>query len=95
MKDLYYKYAHVLLEKGLCIKSGEPLLVNAPVEAIDFIDTSSIISNAISNVTTTSNEVNATIAKQKDKNFIEKFIGLFNKPEEKKEEKEEEGKKAA
>ena len=37
MKNLYYKYAELLLKKGLCIKKKQPLVVNAPVEAIDFI----------------------------------------------------------
>ena len=37
MKDLYYKYAKLLLERGLYINKGEPLVVNAPIEAIDFI----------------------------------------------------------
>ena len=37
MKELYYKYAHLLLERGLCIKKGEPLVINAPIESIDFI----------------------------------------------------------
>ena len=37
MKELYYKYAKLLLERGLYIKKGEPLVINAPIEAIDFI----------------------------------------------------------
>ena len=37
MKDLYYKYARLLLEKGLCIKKNEPLVINAPVESYDFV----------------------------------------------------------
>ena len=37
MKESYYKYAHLLLERGLYIKKGEPLLINAPIESIDFI----------------------------------------------------------
>lgn len=37
MKELYYKYAHLLLERGLCINKGEPLLINAPIDAIDFV----------------------------------------------------------
>jgi len=37
MKDLYYKYAELLLKKGLCIKKKQPLVINAPIEAIDFI----------------------------------------------------------
>ena len=37
MKDLYYKYAELLLKKGLCIKKKQPLVINAPIESIDFI----------------------------------------------------------
>lgn len=37
MKEKYYKYAKLLLNKGLCIKEQQPLLINAPVEAIDFV----------------------------------------------------------
>ena len=37
MKDLYYKYAELLLKKGLCIKKKQALVVNAPVASIDFI----------------------------------------------------------
>lgn len=37
MKELYHKYARLLLEKGLCIKKDEPLVINAPVESYDFI----------------------------------------------------------
>ena len=37
MVEKYYKYAHLLLERGLCINKGEPLVVNAPIEAIDFV----------------------------------------------------------
>ena len=37
MHEKYYKYAHLLLTKGLCINEGQPLLVNAPIEAIDFV----------------------------------------------------------
>ncbi len=37
MKQKYYKYAHLLLERGLCIEKGEPLVINAPIESIDFI----------------------------------------------------------
>ena len=37
MKEKYYKYAHLLLERGLCINENEPLLINAPIEAIDFV----------------------------------------------------------
>ena len=37
MQEKYYKYAHLLLERGLYIKKEEPLVVSAPIEAIDFI----------------------------------------------------------
>ncbi len=37
MLDLYYKYAYLLLTKGLCIKENQPLVINAPIESIDFI----------------------------------------------------------
>lgn len=37
MKENFYKYAHLLLTKGLCINEGQPLLINAPIEAIDFV----------------------------------------------------------
>ena len=37
MTELYYKYAQLLLERGLCINKDEPLVINAPVESIDFI----------------------------------------------------------
>lgn len=37
MEELYYKYAELLLKKGLCIKKKQALVLNAPVEAIDFI----------------------------------------------------------
>jgi len=37
MKEKYYKYAKLLLNKGLCINEHQPLLINAPVEAIDFV----------------------------------------------------------
>jgi len=37
MQDQYYKYAHLLLTKGLCINRGQPLLINAPIESIDFV----------------------------------------------------------
>lgn len=37
MEELYYKYARLLLERGLCIKKDEPLVINAPIESIDFI----------------------------------------------------------
>ena len=37
MNELYEKYAKLLLEKGLCIKKAEPLVINAPIESYDFI----------------------------------------------------------
>lgn len=37
MQDQYYKYAHLLLTKGLCINKGQPLLINAPIETIEFV----------------------------------------------------------
>lgn len=37
MQEKYYKYAELLLKKGLCIKKNQPLLINAPIESIDFI----------------------------------------------------------
>ncbi len=37
MEELYYKYAELLLKKGLCIKKKQALVVNAPVESFDFI----------------------------------------------------------
>ena len=37
MQEKYYKYAHLLLTKGLCINEGQALLINAPIESIEFI----------------------------------------------------------
>lgn len=37
MQEKYYKYAKLLLEKGVCIEEGQPLVIEAPIEAIDFI----------------------------------------------------------
>ncbi len=37
MQKKFRKYALLLLKKGLCIKEGKPLLINAPVEAYEFI----------------------------------------------------------
>lgn len=37
MQELYYKYATLLLKKGLCITKKQPLVINAPIESIDFI----------------------------------------------------------
>lgn len=37
MQELFYKYARLLLERGLCIKKDEPLVINAPLESYDLI----------------------------------------------------------
>ena len=37
MNEKYNKYATLLLKKGLNIKKNQPLLIKAPIEAIDFI----------------------------------------------------------
>lgn len=37
MNDLYYKYAQILLEKGVDLQKNQPILISAPIEAIDFI----------------------------------------------------------
>ena len=37
MQEKFYKYAHLLLTKGLCINESQPLLINAPIAAIDFV----------------------------------------------------------
>lgn len=37
MQEKYYKYAKLLLEKGLCLKKNQPLLIMAPVEGIAFV----------------------------------------------------------
>ena len=37
MKEKYYKYAHLLLTKGLCINPNQPLVINAPITAIEFV----------------------------------------------------------
>lgn len=37
MKEKYYKYANLLLKRGLYIKEKQPLVLIAPVEAIEFI----------------------------------------------------------
>ena len=37
MKDKFYKYAYLLLTKGLYIKENQPLLINAPIDSIDFV----------------------------------------------------------
>lgn len=37
MKDKFYKYACLLLDVGLNIQEGQPLVITAPVESIEFI----------------------------------------------------------
>mgnify|MGYP003310930175 CR=1 FL=1 len=37
MEEKLYKYAHLLLTKGVCISEYQPLVINAPIESIDFI----------------------------------------------------------
>lgn len=37
MQEKFYKYAHLILIKGLCINQNQPLLINAPIEAIEFV----------------------------------------------------------
>ncbi len=37
MQEKYYKYAKLLLEKGVCIEKNQPLVIEAPIESIDFI----------------------------------------------------------
>ena len=37
MENKFYKYAYLLLTKGLYIKERQPLLINAPIDAIDFV----------------------------------------------------------
>lgn len=37
MLEKYYKYANLLLKKGLCIYPNQPLVINAPVEAFEFV----------------------------------------------------------
>ena len=37
MQEKFYKYAHLILTKGLCINEYQPLLINAPIEAIEFV----------------------------------------------------------
>jgi len=37
MQEKYYKYAELILKKGVCINENQPLVINAPIEAIDFI----------------------------------------------------------
>ena len=37
MQENFIKYARLLLEGCLCIKEGQPLIINAPVESYEFI----------------------------------------------------------
>lgn len=37
MQEKFYKYAHLILTKGLCVNQNQPLLINAPIEAIEFV----------------------------------------------------------
>lgn len=37
MTEKYYKYAKLLLINGLCMKKNQPLVINAPIESIEFI----------------------------------------------------------
>ena len=37
MQEKYYKYAHLLLTKGVCINEYQPLLINAPIDSIEFV----------------------------------------------------------
>lgn len=37
MQEKYYKYAHLLLTKGLCINENQPLVITAPITAIEFV----------------------------------------------------------
>ena len=37
MQEKFYKYAHLLLTKGLCINEKQPLLINAPISEIEFV----------------------------------------------------------
>ena len=37
MKEKFYKYAHLLLTKGLCINENQPLVISAPIETIEFV----------------------------------------------------------
>ena len=37
MTEKYYKYAKLLLINGLCIRKNQPLVINAPIESIEFI----------------------------------------------------------
>ena len=37
MTEKYYKYAKLLLINGLRIRKNQPLVINAPIESIEFI----------------------------------------------------------
>lgn len=37
MEEKYYKYAKLLLTRGLCINPYQPLVINAPIESISFV----------------------------------------------------------
>ena len=37
MQEKLYKYAELLLKKGVCINPNQPLLINAPIESIEFV----------------------------------------------------------
>ena len=37
MQEKYYKYANLLLKRGLCVNKNQPLVISAPIETIDFI----------------------------------------------------------
>lgn len=37
MEEKYYKYAHLLLTKGLCINAYQPLVISAPIDSIEFV----------------------------------------------------------
>ena len=37
MEEKLYKYAHLLLTKGVCINEYQPLVINAPIGAIKFV----------------------------------------------------------
>ena len=39
MQEKYYKYAHLLLTTGLSINPNQPLVINAPIETIEFVRT--------------------------------------------------------
>ncbi|MBQ2872719.1 MAG: aminopeptidase [Bacilli bacterium] len=37
MEEKLYKYAHLLLTKGVCINEYQPLVINVPIDAIKFV----------------------------------------------------------